>query len=862
MTDSEDPFIEDIIGPEHPSYAPMQRALLERVTEKESLAKERLREEQENIRRLEKYFDDLGSTLFARQQQLAKHTTILSDVKQQTSSLVTSNAQLSNDVVDLSQKHALCSSSIADQRSAMEKARQELDHLTYSVKYMQSLQAKLQSDVSVNFRTASKTEEAIKVLESMTLDSQINRLNEEIRTQTVQIDILEKDLVAAKAQTEKAIDTVRDGAAALAAIENERKVIKRQIAPSLAALVRRDATVQEMLSTITQTTEETDALAVDESASRSAIAAAQNKDEAETRRKAKAVSESRFLQETLDRQTEEKVELDLQKGSFDRAAESLKEEAAKLVNEIKSEHGKSETIGSAQRLAQADLEIVASAVLTTLAESSTLDREGEAMVKLARELKSKEAVLDSEISLNLNEEARTRLDNLNSQAHNLALSERLAILNSSCTSLEVANNKIRTEISRKHVLLNKKQTKIQRLNAELEKLEKAQASDDTAALAAASLAGKVTHQTAQVRKTSMAVSEAQRVWTRKRTELVKLEHEIEATKDETERLSIRRETRTNQLKRMHKEFFTMREAVEIIERETKATRFELDKTAMLILKYSEQAEKAQVKLRDLKISSADSVEKKQQEFFSRQALTEKTAMDAKELVQAILAAEKDLLLWERNIQLANEMQNLVDSVKDEQEILEMRREIHRMDLRLQGLLKRQGELAKALELSVKKRGVVECKYSKPSNGSSTGGTLRKELEILSRRLSEVQEERNRKEDKREKLGKRFETLTRELGEMHAEFLAVDGLCSDLQKVIEAQRIAGRKFQAIAEFYDPEAVEGSRGQVRQIPAAVLRAVVADANEKFPRYFAAWEELREWLEWLERTAPVAVHSAVVL
>ena len=83
-----------------------------------------------------------------------------------------------------------------------------------------------------------------------------------------------------------------------------------------------------------------------------------------------------------------------------------------------------------------------------------------------------------------------------------------------------------------------------------------------------------------------------------------------------------------------------------------------------------------------------------------------------ELLQSIVEAERQLLLWERKIQLEKEIQEAVDPEIGQSEIKELQREIHRMELRLEELRKRQEITIQEMERAVNKRETIQLKYVK------------------------------------------------------------------------------------------------------------------------------------------------------
>ena len=81
-----------------------------------------------------------------------------------------------------------------------------------------------------------------------------------------------------------------------------------------------------------------------------------------------------------------------------------------------------------------------------------------------------------------------------------------------------------------------------------------------------------------------------------------------------------------------------------------------------------------------------------------------------DVVAEIGEAERQILLWERKIQLEKEMQDHLDPSIGQTEIVAMKKEIHRMELRYEQLRKKQEEMIKDMERSVFKRETIQLKY--------------------------------------------------------------------------------------------------------------------------------------------------------
>ena len=84
----------------------------------------------------------------------------------------------------------------------------------------------------------------------------------------------------------------------------------------------------------------------------------------------------------------------------------------------------------------------------------------------------------------------------------------------------------------------------------------------------------------------------------------------------------------------------------------------------------------------------------------------------KELLQDIIESERQLLLWEKKIQLEKETQETLDPSVGVSEGAAMEREIHRMRLRYEAIKRDQDRMVNEMERAVMKREVIAQKYKK------------------------------------------------------------------------------------------------------------------------------------------------------
>jgi hypothetical protein len=110
-----------------------------------------------------------------------------------------------------------------------------------------------------------------------------------------------------------------------------------------------------------------------------------------------------------------------------------------------------------------------------------------------------------------------------------------------------------------------------------------------------------------------------------------------------------------------------------------------------------------------------------------------------QLLNDIVEAEKQVMLWERKIQLEKETQATLDTGVGQDVIHSMGKEIHRMKLRLSALLRRQEELIKTMEGAIEKRGLITNRGRLTQlRGKDTAADLKRGKGEIGKKISGVE----------------------------------------------------------------------------------------------------------------------------
>merc|ERR1711871_1449210 len=121
--------------------------------------------------------------------------------------------------------------------------------------------------------------------------------------------------------------------------------------------------------------------------------------------------------------------------------------------------------------------------------------------------------------------------------------------------------------------------------------------------------------------------------------------------------------------------------------------------------------------------------------------------EKQELLKDIVESERQLLLWEKKIQLEKETQAALDPDVGMAESRAMEREIHRMRLRYEAIKRDQDRMVSEMERAIYKREAITNKYKKSKNKGKkhakednrmTVAELKKKHKTMRRNMKKIQ----------------------------------------------------------------------------------------------------------------------------
>jgi hypothetical protein len=126
------------------------------------------------------------------------------------------------------------------------------------------------------------------------------------------------------------------------------------------------------------------------------------------------------------------------------------------------------------------------------------------------------------------------------------------------------------------------------------------------------------------------------------------------------------------------------------------------------------------------------------------ALVQRLREEKEAIFSELVEVEKQIMLWEKKIQLERETQEALDPEYGQPEIAGMKKEIHRMKLRAVQLKRQQEKMIAEMERTIAKRETISVvNVSTRSSAALTQAQLRKKLQALKAELQATQRESRR-----------------------------------------------------------------------------------------------------------------------
>ncbi|NXE82848.1 CCD40 protein, partial [Cochlearius cochlearius] len=727
-----------VLDPEHPLMRRFQAALKNYLTKQIEKTNLELQELRTATKKGKVQREELGVILYGAQQQLAHLQMELEKSHDRRSQTATARRQLEEELEGLRLTYKKMCQNTADERKKVSAKQTQVENLALHLFYMQNMEQDMHHNILL-MKQSTRKAEAEKVqaeVEKKKQDLLVERLTRKAYELQEQIALFEAQFVAQAEDTKATRQAVNEACMEVQAINMEKKRLMSHWNSSLAGMKQRDEAyiaAQELLSKYRH---DLKSLETDIHGCRKSIRKEEEKNELLvtilSRSQNNANTTKKLLAQCLSRQEALKVE----SGTYTRVLH----ETEQALNRIKMDQAArlSELLSISKDIEKGTdaKEQMQNEIMAKLQDQMMSSKAAKHFSQLAAKLHRRKTDLELHFSKVENDVAQVILNATHTNCRLTILQKTLCELDKEIKNIHDLISCRESEIAKCSLLTENRRRVISQYNKRLEMILSQQGGQELGPLEI-----EINKLTKEIEECNSEVMTLQKYWLNLQKELVKLTHEREEQIASLDML--KKQITVMQQKKVRTENEIQQETKEQkdIERHMRNMSNDLTKLNVLINKNNSSFEELQYGniitenefVRSLKAAEKESVEMEEK----HSQLTE----EKERLLNSLVEAEHQIMLWEKKIQLTKEMRAAVDSETGQSEIQAMRTEIHRMQVRYSRLMKQQEKMICDMEASVSRREAITIRgegQNKTDKKRITKSDFHRKKQELRKKISKTQ----------------------------------------------------------------------------------------------------------------------------
>ncbi|XP_060736400.1 coiled-coil domain-containing protein 40 [Tachysurus vachellii] len=749
--DEDDELI--VLDPEHPLMKRFQSALKKHLTEQlerlELKLQEKVMEEQMEKSR----YEQLCTILYSEQRDLATLQASLEILQENRAKAASDRRQAEEQLEITRNEYRSITEQVKKEHTKVSELQSEVDTFARRLIYMQEVTSDLHSEVAAMKNTKNKAQAEKRQAEEQKLqqDLYVERLIKQVEKLREQIALYEVQTLAQTKDKEAARDALAEAQLELDSIVVEKKQILQQLDSSMIEMKRRDEAYTTMQEALRSANHELRALDTELEGFNRSITQEQEKNEvltvmvnrAELNRdtyrklltqigtKKEALQKlcttyTRTLQETEKSLTSVTTECSVRQSELTILTKQIEKEACVRM----------ELEEKIMRKMQEQLTHDSSAKHTHHLTMTIMAQHREKEGQLAK-VKGDSAAVTLEVSeVALRLEALSRLQ--------LEQEQEVKERNQLLLTKEAAVTKLISTIERN-------QATISMYNKKIEQIRASTGHEDLGPLEI-----EVRALNKQLEELGAEKKEQHQSWLWQQGELVRLRQEKQAQSSATQTLNTQLTILQQRNIRNKSEIEQEERGLVELERESKVLRLDMEKLNSLLNQKAQLKQELEQSNSLMEKSFIQTLKDAERESVEMQLRLEKLQEEKKQLLNSLEEAERQIMLWERKIQLAKETRLAVESEVGKGDMPTIKAEIHRKERHYNQLLKQREMMLREMEAAVARR------------------------ENIVRR-SEAQTQSNRKHTTRANLQNTLQNLQRNILQTHKQAEEYSGVIAQLQQ---------------------------------------------------------------------------------
>uniref|UniRef100_A0A8C4Y3Z7 Coiled-coil domain 40 molecular ruler complex subunit n=1 Tax=Gopherus evgoodei TaxID=1825980 RepID=A0A8C4Y3Z7_9SAUR len=682
--------------------------------------------------------EELGMVLYGVQQQLARLQMELEKNQDRYSQIAMVRRQLEEELQDIRHLYKKTCQSTEDERKKVSVMQTEVENLALRLFYMQNMDQDVRDDISVMKRAVKKAEADRNQaeVEKKKQDLLVDRLTRKFNELQEQIGLYEAQFIAQAEDTKITRKAVSEACMEIQTINMEKKQLMHQWDSSLTGMKRRDEAYSAMQEALRQSKHQLKSLETEiqvykksvmkEEERNELLASILNRSENDGNMSKKLIAQCTAKQDALKveystyTRTLHETEQALSRANSGRAARMNELQA--ISKEIEKETE-----------ARQELE---NQIVAKLQDQQMSSKAAKYFSQLAAKLHKRKLDLELHFSKVENDTAQVILDTTHTNCRLAMLQKTFSELDKEMKNINDLINRSENEIAKRNLLIERKQGVVNLFNKKMEMMISQLGGQELGPLEV-----EINRLTKQIDEYNSEVMTLQKYWLRLQKELVKLTQEREEQLASLDMLKKRITIMQQKKVRSENEIQQEKNEQKDIERHMRNMANDLMKLNMLINKNSHNSEELQHGNTIMENEFVRSLKAAERESIEMQEKLDRLHEEKERLLNSLVEAEHQIMLWEKKIQLAKEMRAAVDSETGQGEIRAMRTEIHRMQVRYSQLTKQQEKMIRDMEAAVSRRETIMIRgegQSKMDKKHFTKSDFHHKTQELRKKIKETQ----------------------------------------------------------------------------------------------------------------------------
>jgi hypothetical protein len=593
-------------------------------------------------------------------------------------------------------------------------------------------------------------------------DTLLDTLTAQLLLQQEQRAASEASLAAARMETDALKVALSRVTAEMASVHADQKALVAHWKTSVLAASRRDDVLAACRTALVRMGEEESGLEAELRGARRAEAEEAARAEALAERLARVERDERLMATRLDAHASRAAELKSEQDMLNAQLADAEAEAAAALQRATALDEEARVAHAAAVAAEADCVEAQAQALRMLSEGSTVERGAQNAAAAITELRTQQAEALAGVTAALDDASRSRAEEADLQAAVARNADALAVADAALAAQQAAMDACEADTKRFQDDTERKEREMDRLNRALEKLLSAVVEDNLGPLEAtvANLVKEIAAKGADTR-------ELQRTWIGLQSELVGLAGDAAASAERAAELRAERGVLAGKAKRLQAAATADGAETVALSRFMEQGHADVVRLAAAATRSLEVAAAAEAETR----ATQEAVDEAVAAFDEQTAALEARAKAAREEERASVAAASAshgmAAVWEDKISLERDIQAELDPNVGAADISELRREMHRLELRRAELAKKHERAGVELERAVARREVITSKTvaaAAMGKKSSPWDRTRTELE---RTIREAEKELAASDARTRELQRAAATLAPEIAAAHA-----------------------------------------------------------------------------------------------